>query len=399
MYYTTIIASALFVISPILSLPFIFYDVYKRHVGGLILFALFMGLLAYLTPPFADLYRHTRDYFNMYEYSSFDSFSKSLKDDFLVQSFSYFLYHNGIKYTVARLLFTSIEYGLLAYVLYKSSREERDKRFFIVFLFMVFGYNFFWAVLGVRHCLAMCLYGMGCYLLYITKEKVKCIFFFAIAPCIHFFYFALVLFAIFFYYFPFRVSNKQFALLAAFSVLFGLVASSFLVGIFFNSHTSYLDGQWGTGYFASTSFKGAIYFLLKRLWALPLFVFFLNDNNIELKFRNLVLCNVLSFLLTMHFGTISDRYIDVVLMFLMFYYFISSYSYTWRKLYLILFSSFVYFSANMYTYSNLYIHLNISHYTELWKPLPLVLSHDYTKEWTYEHIDFDGNTKKRYLYE
>lgn len=123
MYYTTIIAACLLVISPLLSLPFILWDIYKQHRAGLVLFVLFLAVMASLTAPVSDLFRHTRDYFYM-EHYSFDTFCHTLKDDFVTQSFAYFLQSCNIKYPVARIVYTIIAYSISFWIFDDLVRDK-----------------------------------------------------------------------------------------------------------------------------------------------------------------------------------------------------------------------------------------------------------------------------------
>ena len=48
-----------FLLSPLLSLPLIFYGIYHRKRGSFLMLALFMGVMGWLLAPMHALYRKT----------------------------------------------------------------------------------------------------------------------------------------------------------------------------------------------------------------------------------------------------------------------------------------------------------------------------------------------------
>lgn len=395
MYYTTIIAASLLVISPMCALPFILYDMYRQHRGGFVLFAIFLGLVAFLMPPFEDLFRHTRDYFRMAHYASLASVPLH-SDDFLVQYFSYFLYTYGIKYPVCRLLLSFIEMMILTKIFYELTLSEesgliRCKLFVILFC----SFNFIVAVLGVRHGFSVCLWTLGCYLLYYKQRFVPAVLLFILAPCVHFFFLSLSIMAIVVYILPIKdMPLKLYIVLCFLSLLIGFAVSSVIINSLYEDQVGYLSGQWGDGYVAST--KGMIFFYIKRLWIIPLFWVFVTGKKIENRVRMLIYLIFLCFLLTFRLATISGRFVDVLTMLLAIY-FILNYKYVpERILNLVLTMAIMYMLSNVYAQRNMLFNANIAHFSEMWKPLPLLLQHDYDKQWTYQHIDVMGDIKNRY---
>ena len=53
----------LFLISPLLSFPFILVGMYERRKASFVYFSLFMGLFSFLTYPASDLFRHFENYY------------------------------------------------------------------------------------------------------------------------------------------------------------------------------------------------------------------------------------------------------------------------------------------------------------------------------------------------
>lgn len=392
---STFIAGCVILISPLLSFPFIVYDIYKQRKAAIYMFALFLGIIAFLTPPVGDLYRHTQDYFAL-ENISFDRFIQSLKDDMLVQIFAYFLATNGVEYPWARLVYLTIEVSILGYVFNDLVNDEMDKsKRFSLFVTFICGFNFVVAVLGVRHGFAMCLFLMGYYLLYYKEEKMVSLMFFLLAIFTHFFFIPLSAVALLLYYFPFYLSKTKFVFLALIAITSGMMISSFFILRYWDAKASYLEGVWGTDYLSTVSFKGMIYYYAKRCWIIPLFIFFLWNKENSLQ-KTLIYIFALAFLATSGLATISGRIMDVISFLLMFYYLqyykecsIKLARYIWL-------GSLLYFGSNFYTHRDIIIIPSNNHYSEIWKPLPLVLQNDYSKEWIYTHINKDGLLKNSF---
>ena len=62
----------LYLISPILSLPFILLDIRNGKKSAVLVFAIFLGSVAYCTIPLQDLFRHLVHYENYSSYGLSD---------------------------------------------------------------------------------------------------------------------------------------------------------------------------------------------------------------------------------------------------------------------------------------------------------------------------------------
>lgn len=397
MHLETLIAACLLFISPLLSFPFIVWCIYKRYKGGYALFAIFMGLLAYLLPPCGDLYRHTRDYFNMGNMSS-KMFTDTLKDDFLVQYIAYNLSKNGIPYQYARLLYTTIEVGILGYLFsnYVTNTESYKKNL-LLFITLFGGYNFIVAVLGVRYGLGTSLFLLGYYYLYSRHNILLATSVFGVAAMVHFFFLPLSTLTVILYFSPIRINNRSFLLYASIAIVFGMFLSSLFILKYWNAQAGYLEGKWGTEYLSTVSFKGQVFYYIKRIWVLPSFLFFILHQNGDNREKRIIYAFSLLFLATLGLATISGRIMDV-LAFLIVLYFLRNYKECSVKLSrYVLLGSLLYLFSNIYTNRNILFNSHNSHLTEIWKPLPLVLENQYTKAWIFSHVNKDGsliNTNK-----
>ena len=83
----------LFILCPIMSLPFIFYYISKRKYEAMTLLSLFMALCSMLWPPTGDLYRrHNMMYFEFQKMTT-DQFVAfiSMQFDFVLYLISFFV--------------------------------------------------------------------------------------------------------------------------------------------------------------------------------------------------------------------------------------------------------------------------------------------------------------------
>lgn len=391
-HYSTLIAGCMLLISPLLSFPFIVYDVYRQRKSAVYMFAFFLGIVAFLTPPVGDLYRHTRDYFAITNIS-YDTFIQSLKDDMLVQVFAYFLAKNGLGYPLARLIYTIVEISILGCIFNDLVNDEKNKnKRFSLFVVCICGFNFISAVLGVRSGLAMCFFLFGYHLLYNKRNRIVSVIFLVLAMYTHFFYVPLSVILLLLYYFSFHLSKAKFIFLALITLGIGMMISSFLILKYWDTKAGYLEGQWGTEYLSIASFKGMIYYYITRCWIIPLYVFFV-FNKERTSLRTLIYIFSLAFLATLGFATISGRILGVLSVLLMFYYLQYYRNCSVKLARYILLGSVLYFGSNLYTYRNVIFFPSNNQYSEMWKPLPLVLQNDYSKEWIYLHINKDGSFK------
>ena len=164
-----------FFISPALFLPFVVSGVRKGERWAVFLFALFLGLWAWLTIPFADLFRHNEHYLSYldkpYEFIWAQYFleNETVEYDFIIPTISWFMVNNGIPFQYLRffeaILSCLMLYNVFDYMVRHSkavySKADVWKRLLILFLF----YELMYVVCGVRYGMALCLfiYGFHCF--------------------------------------------------------------------------------------------------------------------------------------------------------------------------------------------------------------------------------------------
>lgn len=377
------------IVCPILSFPFILYGIYKQDKNSLYLMAFFLGIVAFLTPPVTDLYRHTLDYF-YYQSLPWKNFIETIDEDVITQIISYSFAHFGINYAFVRLVFVTISLSIYFYIFYNLLLEKKISRkiYFILWIVLLAGYNYFELVLGVRYGLATAFFIGAFYFLYLKKKILKSLIFIMLSSFTHFFLFPISILMFLFYYIPISINKRCFLILSGISLGIGFVLATNFILTYYNQQTAYIDGQYGVEYTSNVSFKGLIYYYLKRLWIIPLFYFFIRDKSNYTQMRNIIYILILMFISVISLSVISGRIITIISILLILY-FLLNYKKQDRYMFnIILLSSILFFSANIYTYRFV---LGNNPYLGLCKPLILLLDNDiYSKSWVYENINQDG---------
>lgn len=208
----------IFLISPILSLLVSLRDIFNGKKESTYIFALCMGVFAYLTAPASDLYPHYL-IFESFHNISLPAMILLLEEDILIPFTDYVFVNNGINYEWIRFLICTFQYMVLAYV-FNGCTEKMNlssKRY--LFLIVLLYTNFLGTFVGVRGPLAATFYFLAVYLLFLKKKKYTPIGYFTLACLSHFFLISVTIFTILIYFlFRFRV-NKKLLYLIIFSSL------------------------------------------------------------------------------------------------------------------------------------------------------------------------------------
>lgn len=172
--YNGVIAALIMIISPLLALPYILVGIYYRKKSSFFFFSIFLGLLAWLQLPLADLFRHTMS-FDAYAGVSFQTMLSAQTDpDFIIPILNWILVTNNIPYQYLRLFELTESFFLLTIVFnymidnspVRYSRKEIFTRFIILFLF----FEFIQTVSGVRYGFALYQYIFALHL-FINKRS------------------------------------------------------------------------------------------------------------------------------------------------------------------------------------------------------------------------------------
>lgn len=381
------------IVSPILSLPFILYGIYKKDKYSLYLMAFFLGIVAFLTPPVSDLYRHTSDFYS-YKSLSLKNFMESLNADFVAQTISYFLAQNGINFAFARFFYVLISLSIYFYIFNDLllNKDLRWKEYFLLWVILFAGYNYFELVLGIRFGLATAFLFGSFYFLFFKKNLLYSLIFGLFSSFTHYFLFPITILMFIVYYIPFKINKKMFLILSVISIFLGFSLASSFIFTFYDQQAGYIDGQWGLEYTSNASLRGLIYYYLKRYWILPLFYFCLITDNTYFKMRNLIYVLAFFFMSISPVAVISGRIATIISIFLVFYYVLNYKIKSNKTLFnIILLSSLSFFMVNIFAYRFAYKN---NPYLELYKPIIFILDNQiYSKDWLYSNINDDGYFK------
>lgn len=389
MCLSVLFSGILMLASPLLATPFVLYNIYMKRRGAIFLFAFLIGIFAFLTPPWEDLYRHTISYYEA-RLLDFSAFWSSLDDDFLVQIISYLLSVNDINFSYARFFYLFFQICILGYILSDLERSKNLNRSqeFVLFLIVFCGFNIIESILGVRHGFALVVFCLGIYLLYYKNRMIESIMILLVSSFIHFFYLPLLLCALIVYFCPIKISQKMFYMLAVFSVICGYFLSSTFILSYYSDKMYYLEGHWGTDF--ETNWRGQIFYGMKRIWIIPLFLFFLKKGNDNGKYRCLIYVFILIFLSTFSLAVISGRIIGVISIMLIIYYIDNIRNSSKRIFTAIAISAILFLCSNVYGNRIIFTH---SFYSDVWKPVPFIFHDNYTLSWIFEHVNRDGSFK------
>lgn len=384
------VAFASLLVSPLLSVPAILYGIYHRYKGFLFLWALFMGIVAYLLAPTGDLARNTRNYY-LYQGMSCQTFLDSLEHgDFLIQSLSYGFAQIGIPYDFVRLILaTAGVYMLLLVFDYQTSHSKRlysNKEYWLRLWIMMLSFDFIFMVHGVRFGFAICVlvYSMHCYLN--LHKTLPALIWGSVTISVHF----SMLFILPFILLLMRLKMSKIRLVAI--IILTLLVSHFVVSQFsefLSSSDSYGagyigEGKWGTGF--EYTYRGQIYRYLRLAVAIPYFYLLLKYPHSGGKWSSAMLALVILFAATYSLTTISDRVIWTFYscgIFYMLHLENNGVRLGRRALHV------VFTCALLFSISNIYARRGIiseSKYYKLLFPVPMALSDHYSEAWVLNKI-------------
>lgn len=234
----------LMLLCPFFSFCVALRDLYHSRKRMLIWVSIFMSLCAILSPPFADLAVHARDYADFKNFPSVDLIQTNGKD-FILYTISNLFSRLGINFDLIRGLFVFICYQV-SFSLFSNLLRARPqlknskKHFFCVFLCFFLSVPFIWIVNGLRSATAD--YLMIYAWFWSTQKDIKKTILFAfLGVGTHFFSWIFVPFLIL----PFlniKISRGTYCILFFISLFFGY---KFLSGIL-GSESSNIQDITGT---------------------------------------------------------------------------------------------------------------------------------------------------------
>lgn len=261
----------LFAIYPILSLPFIFIEIYNKKRYAFSLLAIFIGYMGLLYPPFGDFYRYAEDC-ELYALCSFDELMEvtTLKMDYLFPIFLWTLGKLHIPSDFGRFITTWLSFQLLLSVIYdiiKSPAVSNKKCLFIVIAFLCFSpfYNYL-----TRFDFSRALFIYSSYKLIICKNK-KSLLLLVIAVLNHFSYIVLALVLVCYFLFHYKPSRRivlwsvLLSFIFSFDVFTPIIAMLPLDPYVVDHLFEYIDGYWANEYVSSGSIFFQILLVISKI--------------------------------------------------------------------------------------------------------------------------------------
>lgn len=185
--YNPLAALLLFFISPIISIPLVLIGICSCKKSAFFLFSLFLGLIAFTSIPFADLFRHTLHYYS-YEGLTISEVIQISDSDFLVPLITSFFINNHIPYEYFRLSQITIGFYLLCLIfrsmINSSPVAYSNKDIFYRFCILFLLFELLITISGVRFGFSVILFVCGVHL-FIKEKKLSAASIFIIAALVH----------------------------------------------------------------------------------------------------------------------------------------------------------------------------------------------------------------------
>lgn len=385
--YVWLGVGALFFVSPLLSLPLILYGIYHQKKSAYFFFSVFIGILAWLQIPIADLYQHTLIAEHLSKNSIGAIFDRE-DSDFIIYGLSWIVLNMGLPYQTVRFLTAFESFFILTlilrYMLINSEKLYSQKEAFIRFILLFLFYELIQTVSGTRYGVASYNYIFALHMWFNRRNYSGFILFILIAVFTHeaYLYFApLSLIAII------SCRNRSSAIVI-------MIICMITILPFINYFSDSL-GRRSEFYFAGgkalgeaqqdTTIIGGILFYGCRIFMLPLIYIVLKYFNRRLMWSRAVLvwsaflfATIVNLTLIFRFALLIQVIGIFALMQIESYYKIS------RKIITVLITCGVCLSLFNGVNHRTYIYNSRYQYTIL--PIPLILNYKYEIPWIKYHI-------------
>lgn len=399
--YLSSITILFFVISPFLALFLIIYGIYNRNITSYFFFAVFCGLLAYLTAPTGDLFRHTIEYYYL-RYSSIPTIFTSYSD-YITQILAYILVVNNIPYPFLRFFLTTIAYCILFYLFnyyIDTSYLNYSKRdIFLRFVLLFIISDFFILVIGVRYRLAAVLFILAYHCFVNLHKNILglLILLFSVFTHSSFILFSIILFVIT----QFKFDKKKAIILLIISFIIGYFLSSMIIMLFNGSgllYSNYIsDGKWGTSRYDTIEnvYRKIEYVFNRLIYIFIVFILIKNYyNKSDITSRFFYAC-FLSFCLLNAFATPSERILNLNILFSC-YYIMHNESINKIKndkvFSLVSKILIVFFVVRVLGFST---NIIASEYQRIIQPIYYIFKFDFDQKWIINNLDSNGSWDKQ----
>ena len=380
---------------PLLALPYILWGIWHQRRGAYGLFSLWLGIMAYISFPSEDLYRH---YF-LFTFLEIRPLSAITWVDVSLNGILPFIYwtmgHTGIAYAWLRFAELAIGFWLLIKV-YRYMTESLDlsasgrfARFGLLFLF----FDFLYTVMGVKYGFALCTYVYSLHLFVNLNQRKGGLAMMALTCMWHssFIFTTPVVWILY----QLKLSKKQTMwLCATLAVVAPIIIFTFGEAILGRRFDFYFSKKAANvvSYAAMTPI-GVTLFILPKLAVAPLAVVVMKHYSTDGRW-----CRIALGWLIMTAALMSNA----VTLYRFWWSFMATgvmalYEAEAKELFkpstirLLIISGICFTCLNMLTYHKEV--LNSPYYKALY-PAPLTLSQDYTKQEVYYKIQHDGDFRK-----
>jgi hypothetical protein len=185
--------SVLFIVSPVLAVPAVFYGIYKKNIFNIGLIVFFIGILSFLYVP--SVTNDRASYYRFYEIVQVYNIKQFVlylgiikRPDFILHALIYITAKIGINIQFLFLGITTFTVGSFFYLFNKLIEKDKlsNKLYFIGFLLLLFSFSYPHLISGTKHYFAMALFLLSTYYLVIENNTKKSIILIFLSVSTHF---------------------------------------------------------------------------------------------------------------------------------------------------------------------------------------------------------------------
>lgn len=391
-----LLTGIIFLLSPLLSLPLIFYGIYHRKKGSFLMLALFIGVLGWLLAPLHDLYRltYTFHYYERHTFVSSMNFINLSLNGTLAPIF-WCMSHIGIPFEAIRAVVVSIGFYLLCvvfnYMIDHSSCHYKKPDIFLRFIIFLLFFDVFYVIEGIRYGFSMCVFLYALHQLFNRGNRKLFVFLFLFAGCWHlaFFYFGGVTILMY----ALKMRQRTYILFLFVLIIGVLIALSHATALFGGRAVWYLSGKGDKlAQYSGMTMVGLTVYFLMRLSALPYAILVLRYYAIEKKWIRMAMGWII-LSLTVSFNAVffyRSWWVFTTIGIFAFLDIEDSIKNRRQWLCTLLLSSILFCSvATIRFHSYIYY----SNYYRLITPVPYILTQTYDQKWTNYNVKLSGAHK------
>lgn len=389
--YNAGITICLFIISPLISLPFILSGIYNKKKSAFLLFSIFLGLLAWLQIPLGDLFRHSMSFFRLYDkpISRIFDFSDGFHD-FIGSLGKWILVNNGFPYEWFRFLSITecfyLQSLIFLWMIKNSNREYSKNEVFNRFIILVLFFELIMTTSGTRYCFAVYNFVYGLHLLLNKKNYFLSVIFFIFSICIHDTLIFFIPICLLLYLLCYK--KKNIIIIFILSTLLSLTFLGYLQGYmgrrseFYFENGSSIDGNT----FEKVTIYGLILSIYMRFLILPFSYISFKEFSYKLKWARMMMVFTIMLLVLISNQVLIFRvaaFMEAIACFVLIN--IENVKTISRRLFrVLLICSLLCTIFNTINYREIILN---SRYQYIALPLPYILSTEYDKEWIILHVD------------